>query len=227
MKKKRIWVVVFCKKNQERKTSELGNCNHGDTGGFSSVCVCARVCESASVDERVGRRENCQLAGKTNRGKAMQFWWARLPAHVPRFDVMDSNGRTREEQGAVFCIGALRRDTQQTPTESLLCAISSTVFPPYWEESILLQTHVLRLSRLVAQQHHLAVAAEKGPLSCLMHWGPWAPDVCIQRGAEGTAPQLQVSWRVQKGWRGRREAGRLLAAVPAFDEQTSNQYSVH
>lgn len=38
-------------------------------------------------------------------GNATQIWWACLPAHMHRFDVMDSNVRTREEQRAVFCIG--------------------------------------------------------------------------------------------------------------------------
>lgn len=45
--KKKYWVVffffIFYSKARERKTSELGKCNHGDTRGFYSVCVCVRV----------------------------------------------------------------------------------------------------------------------------------------------------------------------------------------
>lgn len=114
------------------------------------------------------------------------------------------------------------------PRQSLLCAISSTVFLPSWEESVLLQTHMLRLShhRLVAQQHHPVVAAKQGPsmFDALRSLGSRCLRSARRRGHGAAVAGVTAG---SKGMARAPRSGRLLAEVPAFDEQTSNQYAVH
>lgn len=98
-------------------------CICSDTRGFSSVCP--RL--SAWAEERT-----VSLQEKQARGDAVVILCAYLLAHVRGYDIIEGNMQTREQWGAVIYIVMLYNDSRQTPTESLLCAISLAVFTPSW-----------------------------------------------------------------------------------------------
>lgn len=97
-------------------------CICSDIRVFSSVCLCV----SAWAEERT-----VSLQEKQARGDAVVISCDYLLAHMRGYDIIEGNMQTREQWGAVIYIAMLYNDSRQTPTESLLCAISLAVNTPW------------------------------------------------------------------------------------------------
>lgn len=206
-----LWFVVFffLQQRKGKYNKRAGNvCPQISWRGFLSL-----PCASAWVEERT-----VSLQEKQARGNAVVIYCVYLLAHMQRHDVIEGNTQTREHWGALICIVMLHCDSQQS-----LCFV-----PYHWQCSHLLD-RICRVSNphaltLTLWQHNSATqrSTPARPFSQPRHKVSQLQMFAFSEAQRVRRRSCRCHGRFKRMEQTSRR-GRLLAAVPAFDERTPNQ----